>query len=235
VGSEAVILDEAAFSDITDPALKQEVRDAAYHGVDIRPAWIGARRPRTEIDGLKDIAHWASVHYDYYLNFVRDHVNKIGDVLDIGCGAGQATAMLARYAGRSVGIDSDENVIEFARKHNTGSGATFIHGAFPSKALNDRHFDYIFCVETMEHLPYDQQQYFLTRALGLLHPDGRMFITTPNEPSASPPHIGIWTKEWVGHMTQHLGPRIEARGYFSNTQPVGMQQEPASHHAWVLR
>ena len=228
-------LDESAFSDVTDEKLRAEINDAAYHGMDIRPAWIGAHRPRTEIESLKQMAGWASTHYDFYLNFVREFMERRGDVLDIGCGAGQATAMLARYADSAAGIDSDESVVAFANKHNSAT-ARFIYGAFPSKVFSggDR-FDYIFCVETMEHLPYEQQHYFIARALKMLRDGGRMFITTPNESSASPPHIGIWTKEWTQGMVAHLGERIVKRGYFSNTNPAAGMLETGSHHAWVLR
>ena len=82
-----MILDEAAFSDVDDGTLYQEINDAAYHGADIRPAWIGAHRPRTSVASLGGLCHWASVHYDYYLNFVRDYMERRGDTLDIGCGA----------------------------------------------------------------------------------------------------------------------------------------------------
>jgi len=229
-------LDEAGYSDIIDMALTQEVIDAAYHGRDIRPAWIGAHRPRTKIEALQGIQKWASAHYDFYLSFVRDFMERYGNILDIGCGPGQATAMLARYSKAAAGMDSDETVIGFARKHNAVSGALFEYGVFPDMVEPHWRYDYVFCVETLEHIAYEKQVEFIDAALGMLLPDGRMFITTPNESSPSPPHIGVWSKEWVGHMTAHLGQRIVKRGYISNKTPeVGMIEAEASHHAWVLR
>ena len=86
MGSQAMTLDESVYSDIDTADLYQEVYDAAYHGVDIRHAWIGAHRPQTSVESLRAICRWASTHYDYYLNFVRDYMERRGDVLDVGCG-----------------------------------------------------------------------------------------------------------------------------------------------------
>src|SRR3990167_335272 len=130
MGAEAMTLDESAFSDVTDEKLCAEINDAAYHGADIRPAWIGAHRPRTEIESPQQMAGWARTHYDFYLNFVRDYMERRGDVLDIGCGAGQCTAMLARYANKALGVDSDKDVIAFALKHNIARDAFFANQPF---------------------------------------------------------------------------------------------------------
>lgn len=228
-------LDEDGFSDVSSAGLVEEIRAAAYHGVDIRPAWIGGRRPRTDIAELKGLRHWADVHYDYYLNFVREYVDRRGHILDIGCGAGQCVAMLARYGESATGMDSDVEVIAFANKHNVVAGATFVRGAFPSKWFGDKRYDYIFCVETMEHIAHDQQDHFLDRALALLTPGGLMFITTPREDTPSPPHIGVWSEGRAETIAARLGDRVLRRAYFSNTNPAVFLDEPATHHAWVLR
>ena len=226
-------LDEAAYSDINDSNLYQEIYDTAYHGADIRPAWIGAHRPRTSVESLQRIAAWSSTHYDYYLNFVREHVERRGDVLDIGCGAGQATAMLSRYAEFSEGIDSDEVVIKFARKWNAGERISFFKGSFPEGAVGV--YDYIFCIETIEHVPYEKQAEFIDAALGRLRAGGLMFITTPNETTPSPPHVGVWSPQVVEALAARLGERVVRHAYFNNTHPTEFLSTPSTHHAWVLR
>ena len=143
--------------------------------------------------------------------------------------------MLARYSRCATGVDNDSAVIDFARRHNAASGALFVQGTFPETAESHWRFDCIFCVETMEHIPYEKQAAFIDAALGMLKPDGRMFITTPNESSASPPHVGVWTEAKVAELVARLGEHIVKRGWFSNSQPVGMLDTPSTHHAWVLR
>ena len=155
-------------------------------------------------------------------------------MLDIGCGAGQCTAMLARYSNKALGVDSDKDVIAFARKHNSAGDTFFADQSFPCPLPQT--YSYIFCIETMEHIPYEKQHHFLAEALKLMAHDGRMFITTPNESTPAPPHGGIWTKQWAADMEKHLGERVVRRGYFDNTNPGGgMQDKEASHRAWVLR
>jgi SAM-dependent methyltransferase len=227
-----VILDESAFSDIDDSTHADEIRDAAYHGADIRPAWIGGHRPRTSVESLKGLANWASIHYDYYLNFVREHMERRGNVLDIGCGAGQCVNMLARYSESATGIDSDAYVIDFAGRHNLAPNAAFVLGSFPFQSSES--YDYIFCVETIEHVAYEKQFTFIDVALGMLREGGMMFITTPREDTPSPPHVGVWSPKWADEMATHLGKRMVRRAYFSNTAPVGFLDAPSTHHAWVL-
>lgn len=229
-------LDETGNSEVLDLALAKEINDAAYHGADIRPAWIGSRWADTPLDSLRGLMSWTNTHRSFYLNFVRDYMEKAGDVLDIGCGAGQATSMLSRYSNLAVGIDSDESVIKFARKYNTDTGAIFVMGLFPWDAEAHWRYDYIFCVETMEHIRYEHQHGFLTKALGMLNEGGRMFITTPNEDTPAAPHVGVWNKQWADQIAVWLGERVVRRGYFCNTDPAkGIQDHPSTHHAWVLK
>lgn len=229
-----VILDEVGESALNDASILDELKAASY-GEDNRPAWIGAHRPTTTDANLRPLALWAAAHYAYYLTFVRDYIEKrvYMRILDIGCGAGQNTAMLARYAEFVTGIDSDKKGIAFAVKHNAGSGADFVWGEFPNQLTGS--YDYIFCIETIEHVLYDKQIALIEAALGMLRDGGRMFITTPNETSPSGPHHGIWTPEWMRGIMEKFGTRVEKRGYFSNTAPGEGFVEAGTHHALVLR
>lgn len=230
----AVKLNESGVSRITDSKLSGEMLDVIYGGSDNRPAWIGGHRPATDIELLKPQASWASTHYDFYLSFVRDYMEPRCKVLDIGCGAGQNTAMLARYSDSSTGIDSDPKAARFAEKYNTVTGAKFILGTFP-EYIPPLKMDYIFCIETMEHIPYEKQFRFLDSALELLETGGLMFVTTPNEEIVEPPHIGIWTTRWLPRILEHLTGRIKKRGYFDNENPdAGILSKPSSHYAFVL-
>lgn len=228
-------LDESQESVINDASMLEELKAGAY-GNDNRPSWAGAHRPVTECAELKGLANWAATHYAYYLTFVRDFVERRGKILDVGCGCGQNTAMLARYSERALGIDPESFGIGFAKKHNASGGAEFICGHFPHGEVWERRpFDYIFCIETMEHIEYRVQEDFMQAALDLLAPDGRLFITTPNETSASGPHHGIWTPEWLGKMAAKFGERIVRRGYFNNLKADEGFVESGTHHAWVLK
>lgn len=232
----ALTLDEDSTSTLSDEKLADVLALVSYRGTDNRPAWIGGYRPASDVAQLQGHANWAATHYDFYLNFVRDYVERLGTILDIGCGAGNNTAMLARYGESALGLDSDPLAVAFATKHNRGTGAAFIMMAFPEGADTKHKFDYIFSIETLEHINYDKQRAFLDAALGLLKSGGRMFITTPNEECAGGTHVGIWTKQWTEDMKKHLVTRIERYGYFNNLNSgAGFNAVASSHHALVLR
>jgi 2-polyprenyl-3-methyl-5-hydroxy-6-metoxy-1,4-benzoquinol methylase len=229
-------LDESEFSDIDDPALVDNLLDVIYKGTDNRPAWIGAHRPRTTLDALRVHADWAFTHYEFYLAFVREFMERKGAVLDIGCGAGQNTAMLSRYSRTAIGIDSDPKAAAFARKHNTVTGASFIAGEFPAPTGPDGWYDYVFAVETLEHVPYEAQERFIKSALALLTTDGLMFITTPREDTPAAPHIGVWSREWSKKMLDEFKENVVRCGHFDNTRPsAGFVDNESTHRALVLR
>lgn len=217
---------------LNDASIKEELSAAAY-GADNRPAWIGAYRPETTCEELRGLAGWAAAHYDYYLTFVREFMERHGRVLDIGSGCGQNTAMLARYATMAVGVEPERVGYEFAVQHNSAA-AIFDNCAFPSRPLEA--FDYIFCIETIEHVAYEKQIELIDAALGMLREGGRMFITTPNEDTPSGPHRGVWSPAWTQKLVDRFGGRIVKRGWFDNTQPgAGFVEPSGTHHAWVLR
>ena len=230
-----MILDESAFSDIDDAAVEAEMLDVIYKGSDNRPAWIGGCVPRTSVEGLRSHAKWAINHRTLYLNFVSEYVERLGNVLDIGCGAGQNTAMLSRYANGVTGIDSDEKAITFARKYNESPGVKFVHGKFPACAVWGDSFDYIFCVETMEHVAYDEQEEFIDKAVLMLRDGGYLFITTPREDSASAPHIGVWSPFWTEKMKKRFAANVVAHWYVDNTQGKTTVDAEIRHHALVMQ
>lgn len=140
--------------------------------------------------------------------------------------------MLARY-GDAIGIDPESFGIGFANKYNATGGAKFMLGRFPVEMPHQ--FDYIFCIETIEHVDYAKQPEFISAALAMLRPDGMMFITTPNETTASGPHHGIWVPQRLEQMVTGFGSRIVKRGFFDNTRAGEGFVEGGTHHAWVLR
>jgi protein-L-isoaspartate(D-aspartate) O-methyltransferase len=74
---------------------------------------------------------------------------EIGDgnrVLDVGCGSGYSTAVLAKIAKSVVGLESDARLAEEARLNATALGlanAAIVEGALPAGAAGDGPFDAI--------------------------------------------------------------------------------------------
>lgn len=99
--------------------------------------------------------------------------------LDVGCGAGVITILLARLSKRAIGIDASNTAIEFARelaRRLRVKNVEFREGNVESLKLDQR-FDLIVCSEVIEHL---SRPLLLLRDLhGLLRDDGVLILSTP--------------------------------------------------------
>jgi 2-polyprenyl-3-methyl-5-hydroxy-6-metoxy-1,4-benzoquinol methylase len=97
-------------------------------------------------------------------------------VLDVGCGVGYGTALLARNASRAVGIDISQNAVNEAfRLYPAGE---FLKMDAENMTFADGSFDVIVSTENFEHLP-DQAKHVRELAR-VVRADGLCFVATPN-------------------------------------------------------
>jgi 2-polyprenyl-3-methyl-5-hydroxy-6-metoxy-1,4-benzoquinol methylase len=87
-------------------------------------------------------------HYERYA-WAAKRVH--GDVLDVACGTGYGTAMLARRA-RVSGVDRDEQSVETAQSRVAGA---FLAAVVPPIPFPDGAFDFVVSFETVEHIAED--------------------------------------------------------------------------------
>jgi len=104
-------------------------------------------------------------------------------VLDIGCGKGIVSILLARAKRKVIGIDTDGDSIEYARKEltvesdSTREHLTLIHGDVLQQASEERSFDTVIIEQLIEYVP--EPEALLDLARHLCKPNGRIIITTP--------------------------------------------------------
>jgi O-antigen biosynthesis protein len=111
--------------------------------------------------------------YAYISRFVQGK-----RVLDLGCGEGYGSALLARTADSIVGIDIDEQAVHHARGKYSGDNIRFAAGSITAIPLS-RRFDVIVCFEVLEHI--NEHDQLLSEVKRLLAPDGLLIISTPNK------------------------------------------------------
>ena len=104
-----------------------------------------------------------------------------GRILDIACGTGHGTALLAR-SGAVTGLDRDGATIDHARRRVPD--ARFEVAEVPPVPLPDDAFDWVVCFETIEHVTDDER--FLLELRRVLAPGGHMLLSTPNRAVTSP-------------------------------------------------
>jgi ubiquinone/menaquinone biosynthesis C-methylase UbiE len=100
-------------------------------------------------------------------------------VLDIACGDGYGTALLADVAYKVEGVDLDSKTIEYASKKYLRQNINFTIGDILNIPFEDNFFDLIICFETFEHL--DEHDRLLNEVKRVLKDDGILIMSTPEK------------------------------------------------------
>ena len=115
----------------------------------------------------------------------HEHLHRYGlalgllagkDVLDIACGEGYGSAMLAAEARSVIGIDNAAKVVAHARKtYKKSTNLTFEVGDAKAIPLDDQSVDVVVSFETIEHLA--EQDEMLAQIARVLRPGGLLIIS----------------------------------------------------------
>src|SRR5260370_27720021 len=100
------------------------------------------------------------------------------DVLDIACGEGYGTFLIASRARSVTGVDlSSESVVHARRKYTRGN-LHFCIGDCRQIPLQAQSVDVVASFETLEHIAEHDQ--FLTEIRRVLRPGGRLIVSSPD-------------------------------------------------------
>jgi SAM-dependent methyltransferase len=109
--------------------------------------------------------------------FLLAEVRPGDRTLDVGCGDGVFTAVLAEAGAKTVGIEVAEAALQRARARNPGLDFLLasIGGPLP---LEDNAFDLVWSSEVIEHVADTAR--WLSELRRVLAPGGRLLLTTPS-------------------------------------------------------
>jgi SAM-dependent methyltransferase len=99
-------------------------------------------------------------------------------ILELGCGTGIISELLARY-GEVVGIDQSTVGVASARARVRG---TFVVGVLPDIVVTEADFDVCVMSQVVEHFVVEDQVRLLTNARDRVRAGGHLIVTTPNRP-----------------------------------------------------
>ena len=100
-------------------------------------------------------------------------------VLDIGCGNGRITRMIAAAGAHVIGIDPGTKQIERAEAEPRVADERYILGSGEALPAADNSADIVFFFNSLHHVPEAQMDKALDEARRALKPDGWLFIAEP--------------------------------------------------------
>lgn len=140
------------------------------------------------------------VHDLMYREFLIATENK--EVLDIACGCGHGTKLIAGRARKVWAFDISQDAIEFARKYQADPKVTYEVGDICNIPMGHESVDVVVSVETFEHV--SEIDRLISEVHRVLRPHGTWCFTTPNgerypytdkeQPRRFPYHVRHYTR-----------------------------------------
>jgi glycosyltransferase involved in cell wall biosynthesis/SAM-dependent methyltransferase len=170
----------------------------------------------------------ACEHWHRYLYAAHYAAGKA--VLDVACGEGYGSRLLAETAARVLGVDTDPEAVGEAASRYPRPNLEFRTGTVERLPLEGEHLlDLVVSFETIEHVWADQQRAFLGEVRRVLRPGGAFLVSTPNklfyEPGGDPAgknpfhRTEFFYDEYLGLLKQ----------FFAHVHVLGQKVYPASY------
>jgi SAM-dependent methyltransferase len=127
---------------------------------------------------VPELQHGELVHAEHLARYrLAAQLAGARRVLDVACGTGYGTAMLAAAGRSAVGVDLDPPTVAYARRRY--GSAEYLVGDAAALPFEDAAFDLVVSFETIEHVPEPER--VLAELRRVLAPDGWLVVSTPNK------------------------------------------------------
>lgn len=139
-------------------------------------------------------------------------------VLDVGCGIGGSSRILAQDYGFSVtGVTISQQQVRRAQELTPDNlDAQFIRGDAMSLSFPDESFDVVWSIETGPHIP--DKESFAKELLRVLKPGGRLVVADWNQRDARQKPLNFWEKPVMRQLLdQWSHPEFSSIEGFSET------------------
>lgn len=156
-------------------------------------------------------------HLHRYLQASEIASGKV--VLDIACGEGYGSAVLAKTAGKVIGIDLSTDAVRHAQKRYQKENLEFIAGNCAAIPLSAASVDLVVSFETIEH--HEQHELMMQEVKRVLRPTGVLLISSPDKHHYSV-ETGYINPFHVKELYQHEF-KLLLRTHFANVTFFGQR------------
>lgn len=116
----------------------------------------------------------AKEYFKRYVDFVSDAASEGCNILDVGCGSGWSSFLLAEKGYSVSGVDLDSNAFEPSETQD----CRFYAGSVMELPFPDNTFDIVTSYQMLEHVP--NPELGLQEMLRVLKPGGKFCLVGPN-------------------------------------------------------
>jgi SAM-dependent methyltransferase/GT2 family glycosyltransferase len=190
-------------------------------------------------------------HYEHLqrYRFAAQFVNGC-KVLDLGCGEGYGSDLLAETAQEVTGLDIDSETTQWASSKYIRPNLRYLHGSALEVPIEEAEaFDVIVCFELLEHVEEKEQLQLLLEVKRLLKRNGLFIISTPSKLTYSdqPEYCNPFHKKELylpefRHLLERFFSHVAFLGqkvYVGSAMwPLGLQADPRgviTHENFVLK
>ena len=145
---------------------------------------------------IKKLNSFVRGRYKVVLDILKEQGIENRTVLDLGCGDGALTGLLAMEGARVTGIDVEPKAIELAREMFLSHGLKgnfILQETAHFHGIGNSSFDFIVCADVIEHVQHPE--IILEEIHRILKPTGMAVLTTPVR-LAEVPLDSYHVKEW---------------------------------------
>lgn len=162
-------------------------------------------------------------------DLIRPHLKAGSRLLEIGCGAGNLLVQAAVPGSYPVALDLSMQALTFVRSRlqeanvNGQAPGGFLCTQAIGECLPLQHgsFDCVLLSEVIEHL--EEPEHSIREAVRVLHPGGRLLITTPNYRSFWP--LMEWAVDRMNMAPKMAGEQHISRFHFSSLQRMLVESD----------
>ena len=140
--------------------------------------------------------------------FLLEHVRAGETVLDVGCGAGEFSAVLREAGAQPIAVDVAREALRRARERVPGLDARLWH-AGEALPVDDNTVDVVWAGEVIEHVA--DVAPWLSELRRVLRPRGTLLLTTPHHGPGTLLRLALSPRRF----TAHFEPRSDHVRFFS--------------------